>query len=353
MPGDWRIRPSQDKDTDESVAGHHVPRHHQALGDALKARFGEIVERTEARSRRPTPSGKGQSADVTAQRHHAATVSTQILVDWLLERRAPDPDAIDSLARVGGQAAASNFVSLTEVMRSQLCFRDAVTEVLVEEAGRLLVPVTVVEEVLAGLRMSCDSFLMRSAKHFDNLAANMRDDLTQSHAELAFQACHDPLTRLANRHLFMEHLGRALSSLVPGSTDLAVLFTDLDRFKEVNDSYGHGFGDQVLVAIGKRLKATVRPKDLVSRFGGDEFVVLCHGFQAGKLSAMAAAEHLAISISQPLAIESRMVSITASIGVALTSGQGDDPETLVANADTAMYRAKGAGRARSEIFEAP
>ena len=179
------------------------------------------------------------------------------------------------------------------------------------------------------------------------------EDITERRASgeaLAHQAIHDPLTGLPNRMLFVERLERELARAAVNHERVAVLFLDLDRFKVVNDSLGHSAGDRLLVAVADRLNNAVRPSDLVARFGGDEFTVLCPNVPSEETAELIA-ERLIQATSRPVALTEGEVFVTASIGIALSGGESDTSETLLRNADVAMYRAKEMGRDRSEIFD--
>ena len=153
--------------------------------------------------------------------------------------------------------------------------------------------------------------------------------------ELAHAATHDALTGLANR--------AALDARMAGTTaGEALLFLDLDGFKEVNDELGHAAGDEVLVAVARRLRASVAQADMVARFGGDEFAVLLAGV-ADVDVASAAATRLLAALEEPIGVEGRRVSIGASIGIALPT-VGEDPDSMLRHADRALYAAKGAGK---------
>ncbi|HEU0300370.1 MAG TPA: EAL domain-containing protein [Longimicrobium sp.] len=168
---------------------------------------------------------------------------------------------------------------------------------------------------------------------------------------LLHQAHHDPLTGLPNRHLFMERLGHALLRYHRRETGLfAVLFLDLDRFKVVNDSLGHHVGDELLQVVGDRLRASVRASDTVARFGGDEFAVLLEEL-VDLDEATHIADRLGQAVAAPINLSGYEVFSSASIGIALCSGGMDRPEYLLRNADVAMYRAKGAGASRYEVFD--
>jgi diguanylate cyclase (GGDEF)-like protein/PAS domain S-box-containing protein len=167
---------------------------------------------------------------------------------------------------------------------------------------------------------------------------------------LAHQATHDPLTGLPNRTLLLDRLDIALRRARRNMRRVAVLFLDLDHFKVVNDSLGHGLGDRLLVAIADRLRAALRPADTVARFGGDEFVVLCEDL-LNQADAVAIAERVNEAITGPFVIDDTEVFVGVSIGIAFPDDNNADPETLIRDADAAMYQAKDRGRARWVIFD--
>ena len=166
---------------------------------------------------------------------------------------------------------------------------------------------------------------------------------TQLEAQLSYRAFHDPLTELPNRALFRERVEYALSGRAAGG--VLVLFLDLDRFKTVNDSLGHGSGDELIVAVARRLVPALRDDDTLARLGGDEFAVLTVG---GADDGEGVARRLLDALRPPFAIAGGDVSVSASIGVAGGPGTADD---LLRHADVAMYRAKAAGRNRFVIFD--
>jgi len=166
---------------------------------------------------------------------------------------------------------------------------------------------------------------------------------------LAHSAFHDQLTGLPNRRLFLDRLEQVLLRRRRVPSQLAVLFLDLDRFKWINDSLGHGAGDRLLVTIANRLEVSARIGDTVARFGGDEFLVLCQ--DVDEAGAIGVAERLLQAISVPSSILGSETTPTASIGIVVTAATGDiDAESLVRDADTAMYQAKDRGRNRVALF---
>ncbi|THC44253.1 EAL domain-containing protein [Massilia sp. Mn16-1_5] len=162
-------------------------------------------------------------------------------------------------------------------------------------------------------------------------------------------ATHDTLTGLPNRALLGERVQRLLDTCPHGST-VATMFLDLDRFKEVNDSFGHEFGDILLCEVAARLRGVIRPGDVIARLGGDEFVIaaLC---PSGQAAAGRIGEKLLDVLTTPITIAGQDVIIGASIGISLFPADGNSKEQLFQAADTAMYRAKAAGRNRYRFFE--
>ena len=173
----------------------------------------------------------------------------------------------------------------------------------------------------------------------------------QAEQQLLHDALHDGLTGLANRTLFLDRLSIAVAQRRRSEgVAFAILFLDLDRFKTINDSLGHGVGDRLLIAIAGRLEQLMRPTDTVARLGGDEFAVLARDVRDGA-SAVHIAERIQESLAHPFEVDDQEVFASASIGIALPDSSGSSAEGLLRDADLAMYRSKAAGRGRYEVFD--
>ena len=176
------------------------------------------------------------------------------------------------------------------------------------------------------------------------------EDITEQRrtaAHLQWAASHDELTGLPNRTHFVDQLRQRLDGAELGS--IAVLFIDLDNFKVVNDSLGHAVGDQLLRAMSDRLRSVVRDRDMLGRFGGDEFIVMLDGLQLD-ISPADVAERLRVAIAEPLTIEGSELYVSGSIGMAFADRPGVTADELLRDADAAMYRAKARGRDCVESF---
>ena len=185
-------------------------------------------------------------------------------------------------------------------------------------------------------------------------AVMVAHDVTEARdisAKLARLALHDNLTDLPNRVLFADRLDQALGRARRNNYSVAVLFIDLDRFKSVNDSLGHAVGDQLLKAAAQRLLSCVRETDTVSRYGGDEFVVLIAEIVSER-DAICCAEKIRAECAKPYRIGEHDLQVKASIGIACFPDSAPDPETLLKHADMAMYQAKNSGRDCYQLFSA-
>ncbi|HJS90654.1 MAG TPA: EAL domain-containing protein [Steroidobacteraceae bacterium] len=205
-----------------------------------------------------------------------------------------------------------------------------------ERAGR------VIEGV--GSNLSDDPAVRGLALNFRDISE--RKVLEEKLRQLAF---HDPLTLLANRNLFRDRVEQALTRAQRGESHAAVMFLDVDNFKNINDSLGHDAGDRLLQAVAQRIVQTSRPADTVARLGGDEFGVLLQGIRtAGEVQRIA--DTLIESLGAPFLLDGREVRVTASVGVAF-SAIDSSAKALLSNADLAMYHAKAAGKNRHVSFQ--
>ena len=168
-------------------------------------------------------------------------------------------------------------------------------------------------------------------------------ELESSQAKADYLAYHDPLTGLYNRVNFEEYLSHALFVAKRNETMLAILFIDLDRFKVINDTLGHDIGDEVLITVAGRLKKALRESDFISRWGGDEFVVIVENLSTASEAALVAT-NIIDTLKEPMDIKSHHLITTASIGIALYPENGEDTNTLIKHADSAMYLAKDMGK---------
>ena len=202
-------------------------------------------------------------------------------------------------------------------------------------------------------RRVVEAALRESERMYRTLAESLlvaRDERQHFEDKLTHQATHDALTGLPNRAHILDLLELAVERAEATGVPLAVLFLDLDRFKYVNDRYGHDIGDALLRDVAGRLDEVIRAGDTLARLGGDEFVIVCNGVGTEAEATRVADRVLAALLRDPFQAGEVELPVTASIGIARSSGQ-DHPEGLLREADAAMYRAKEQGRGRYEIFD--
>ncbi|HET7396696.1 MAG TPA: EAL domain-containing protein [Gammaproteobacteria bacterium] len=187
---------------------------------------------------------------------------------------------------------------------------------------------------------------------FADIAEELRVEMAdrkRAEEQLTLLANYDPLTSLPNRSFFEQKLERAVTRVRSGDSELAVLFVDLDRFKDINDSLGHHTGDEVLKRVAQRLQRTLGERDTVARLSGDEFIMLIEDSE-DREEVAALAERILRVIGRPMLLGSTEMRVTASVGITMLAADSPDCKSLLANADTALYRAKHRGRNRFQFF---
>ncbi|HEB26223.1 MAG TPA: diguanylate cyclase [Porticoccus sp.] len=173
---------------------------------------------------------------------------------------------------------------------------------------------------------------------FQNSYRKLSERLEQERSHFAYQAEHDPLTGLANRKLFYRRANKALDFAVEEDLKAVILYIDLDNFKQVNDSYGHQTGDNILIQTAKALKSVVRSSDTVARLGGDEFGIVLHAINANTVDLVVA--KLTAALNTSITIDGITHQVGASIGISVARDHGTDIDTLIQHADAQMYSAK-------------
>lgn len=188
---------------------------------------------------------------------------------------------------------------------------------------------------------------------YNKMAVSLEKNLKERDAQeekIKFLAYHDALTRLPNRVLFEDRLGQALAMAARNKELVGVMFLDLDRFKTINDTFGHSAGDQLLQTVAERLMGCLRATDTVTRMGGDEFLLIITGLK-DMTQITGVAEKLLSALFQPLKLEMIEITVSGSLGISVYPQDGNDQETLIRNADAAMYYAKSKGRNNYQLYD--
>lgn len=269
------------------------------------------------------------------------------------------------------QAGAKDFISkpfeLPEVLTRiqnmievRLLHRDAkrhslVLEQTVQKLRETELGLRTSEVALTQEKRTLDSYVLQLQQANENLvvaslnAFSMAEEIDTAKARMAHLAQHDALTDLPNRILLNDRLVQALALAQRQRKHVAVMFLDLDRFKNINDSLGHAVGDRLLQSVARRLTATVRNSDTVCRQGGDEFVILLADVAQAE-DAASSAQKILTALAASHRIDHFELHVTVSIGISIYPDDGQDAETLIKNADTAMYQAKESGRNHYQLF---
>jgi diguanylate cyclase (GGDEF)-like protein len=318
------------------------------LGEELRAQTAEVVRRTVARSR---ASGVTLDGVVEERFERVGEVSTVAVARWMAGESAEAAmETGHDVWQIFGQLAAQRAAPLSEVTKRCWRWRDATSEVLREAAARLGLAPQALAGALEMLEVSLRLTLVQMCECFDAERQLADEELDRQQGELAFMATHDALTGLPNRALIVDRLEQMLLRARHSKTPVAALFIDLDNFKNINDTLGHGAGDELLIAVAARLDGVVRDVDAVGRIGGDEFVIA-----AGEMSLIAGpelvAERLLDALKEPFALGDQHIPVTVTASVGIACGERASANDLLRDADIAMYRAKWAGRDRYVIFE--
>jgi diguanylate cyclase (GGDEF)-like protein len=319
------------------------------LGETLLARADEVLSETVART---ADSGEAVDTMVQERFERICESSTTAVARWIAgEGLEVTNAAARETSQIFGELAAHRAASLTEVTRRSLWWRNVMADVLRAIALEHDVSTRALSEALDMVQLSVEFNLLRVCECFETERHRADEELTRREEELAFLATHDPLTGLPNRTLILDRVEQMLARSVRSQTPVAALFIDVDNFKSINDTLGHGVGDELLCAVAARLEGVVRQVDALGRLGGDEFVVI-----AEELSLAAGpelvAERLLEALAHPFKLGDELqtrVTVTASIGIA--AGQRTSAEELLRDADIAMYRAKWDGKNRYAVFE--
>jgi len=208
------------------------------------------------------------------------------------------------------------------------------------------------EPAIAALRAGAQDYLPKTLISATQMRRALRYSIERKGTEvkLAHRALHDSLTSLPNRALFLDRLGVALDRARRSGALVAVLFLDVDNFKEINDGRGHAAGDRLLIELAERLRTMLRPMDTVARFGGDEFTFLFEDLDDER-EVVLIAERVARACKVPIDLEPGEVTITVSMGISMVADPRRPPDAVIREADAAMYRAKERGGGRFELFD--
>jgi diguanylate cyclase (GGDEF)-like protein len=312
-----------------------------ALGMALGCRAAECAELVERRLRDQLAGERGPGEAFFDSRPAVVWFSTILVARWLAYDTSPGDQELAWISE-RGRVAASDQISIDHLLRASLVWRDVSTQILTEEAGRLRTPPGVLAAALDAVRRSCDGGIVRTARTFAVHLRDVSERLDAERAALRHDTLHDQLTGLPNRTLLYDRIDQQLRRAQRSSLYFAVLLVDLDGFKAVNDTLGHRMGDFVLHEAAARLASAVRDTDTVARLGGDEFVAVLSG--ADHDSATATVARMLDSLTAPLSMEGRVVTLGASVGIAVYPTDGNSVRELLSAADHAMYAAKARQR---------
>jgi diguanylate cyclase (GGDEF)-like protein len=321
----------------------------ELLGHELSVRTEDVVARTTKRS---AESGRTLANVLEESFEDISSVSTIAVARWMAgEGEAVAREVGQESWRIFAHLASQQEAPLNEVTKRCLRWRDCALEVLEECAADLGAGEATLARARGMVQRSLDVTLVRMCQSFEEERQHAHEELVSREKELVFLATHDALTGLPNRTLILDRIEQTLTRARLQGEPVAVLFVDLDNFKAINDSLGHGVGDELLCAVAERLEGVIRETDALGRLGGDEFVVVADGISLAAGPELIA-ERLLEAFGEPFALgddgETR-VHAKASIGIA--TGHRPSAEELLRDADIAMYRAKWGGKSHYLVFE--
>ena len=319
------------------------------LGQELSARTDLVVARMMKLS---SDSSRTLDKVVEDSFEDVGTVSTVAVARWMAgEGETVAREVGQESWRIFAQLASQREAALNEVTKRCLRWRDCALEVLDESAADLGLSEETLAEARAMVQRSLDVTLVRMCQSFEDERQRAHDELTSREKELVFLATHDALTGLPNRTLILDRIEQTLTRARHSKEPVAALFVDLDNFKAINDSLGHGVGDELLCAVAKRLEGVIRETDALGRLGGDEFVVVADGLSLAAGPELIA-ERLLEAFAAPFALgEGGETRVHAKCSIGIATGIRPCAEELLRDADIAMYRAKWGGKSRYLVFE--
>ncbi len=319
------------------------------LGEELKGRAEDVLELTLERTTGPEHEVDSLVQDSFERISRNSTIA---VARWIAgESMEVAIEAGRETWEIFGELAVHRAASLNEVTWRCFWWRNAMAEVIKESASKLEIPSEALVDALNILQLSLEFSLLRMCECFESERQRTDEKLARREDELSFLATHDPLTGLPNRTLILDRVEQILARSRRKQSPVAALFIDLDNFKDINDTLGHGVGDELLEAVAARLNGVIRDADALGRLGGDEFVVISEEISLAAGPELVA-ERLLEALEQPFKLgegrETR-VTVRASIGIAI--GERTSAEELLRQADIAMYRAKWDGKHRYVVFE--
>ncbi|HEU4707081.1 MAG TPA: EAL domain-containing protein [Solirubrobacterales bacterium] len=321
----------------------------ERLGRELSARTDDVVARMMRLS-----AGSARTLDriVEDSFREVGTVSTVAVARWMAgEGEAVAREVGQESWRIFAQLASQREAPLNEVTKRCLRWRDCALAVLGESAADLGLAEETLAEARRMVQRSLDVTLVRMCESFEDERRRAHEELTSREKELVFLATHDALTGLPNRTLILDRIEQTLRRARSQQEPVAALFVDLDNFKAINDSLGHGTGDELLCAVAERLEGVIRETDALGRMGGDEFVVVADGLSLAAGPELIA-ERLLEAFNQPFALgDEGETQVRAKASVGIATGVRPSAEELLRDADIAMYRAKWGGKSRYLVFE--